>query len=73
MNNKININTVTTEEKDILALLEEKGKYLYGNIFKELNLSQLKGAEAIASLKAKGYVKNVNKSSYFELNGELVK
>lgn len=72
-NRKIDIHLVTTEEKEILLLLEKFGKYLYGNIFKELNFSQSKGAEAILSLTNKGYIKNAGRSSFYELNGELVK
>lgn len=70
-NRKIDINLVTTEEKEILLLLEKYGKCLYGNIFKELNLSQSKGAETILSLTSKGYVKNVGRSSFYELNISL--
>lgn len=70
-NYKIDSNLVTTEEKKILLLLEKYGKCLYGNIFKELNISQSKGAEAILSLTSKGYVKNVGRSSFYELNISL--
>lgn len=70
-NCKIDTNLVTTEEKKILLLLEKYGKYLYGNIFKELNLSQSKGAEAILSLTNKGYIKNVGRSSFYKLNISL--
>jgi len=72
-NRKIDINLVTTEEREILLLLEKHGKYLYGNIFKELNFSQSKGSETILSLTNKGYIKNIGRSSFYELNGELVK
>ncbi len=61
---KINI---SQEEKHVLNLLEEKGKCLYGNIFKELNIAHTKGAEIMLSLTNKGYVKNVGRSSYYEL------
>jgi len=70
-NRKIDINLVTTEEKQILLLLGKYSKYLYGNIFKELSISQSKGAEAILSLKNKGYIKNVGRSSFYELNISL--
>ncbi len=70
---KVNINSVGYEEKEILLFLEKNGKCLYGNIFKGLKLSQMKGAEAMLSLISKKYVTNVGKSSFYELNVELVK
>ena len=62
--NKIN---VSQEEKQVLSLLEEKGKCLYGNIFKELNMAHTKGSEIILSLTNKGYIRNAGRSSYYEL------
>ena len=72
-NEKIEVKEVSTVEKKILLLLESKGKCLYGNIFKELNLSQTVGAHAILSLVTKGFVKNVGVSSYYELAVDLEK
>lgn len=71
--NKIGINQASITEQKILLLLENKGKCLYGNIFKELNLSQTAGAHAILSLLSKGYIQNVDVSSYYEFTGELLK
>lgn len=71
-NTIININKLTPEEREILLLIKKKGKCLYGNIFRELNLSQTKGAAAILSLTNKGYIKNVGRSSFYELNGKLM-
>jgi len=61
-----NIN-ISQEEAQVLLLLEEKGKCLFGNIFKELNMSYTKGAEIILSLTNKGYIRNAGRSSYYEL------
>ncbi|MBN1597728.1 MAG: hypothetical protein JW894_05500 [Bacteroidales bacterium] len=72
-NKSLILSSVSPEERKILLLLEEKGKYLYGNIFKELNLSATKGAELVLSLLSKGYIKNVGKTSFYELNVELIK
>lgn len=58
-------------EKDILKLLEEKEKYVYGDIIKELKLSARKGQESIYSLMNKGFVKHVDQSSYLKLNVDL--
>ena len=71
--NRIYLRNFTELENEILLLLEEKEKVLYGDIFKELNLSQIKGAELILSLKAKGHISQVNQTSYYQLNGSLVK
>ena len=65
---KIDLVNVSQEEQEVLLLLEKMDKCLYGNIFKELKMSQSKGAEIVLSLKNKGYVKNVDNSSYYELN-----
>ena len=69
----IDISQLSDEEQCVLLLLKRKGRCLYGNIFKELNYSQTKGAEIIFSLISKGYIQNAGKSSYYELNGELKK
>ncbi|GAF05279.1 hypothetical protein [Saccharicrinis fermentans] len=68
---KIDKINVIEEEKQVLVLLQEKGKCLYGNIFKELNMAQTKGAEVIYSLTNKGYIKNAERSSYYELAIEI--
>lgn len=68
---KIDISNFSTDEKKIIKLLEIKGEYLYGNIFKELKLSQIKGTEAILSLTKKKVIKNVGRTSYYQLNVEL--
>ncbi len=62
---------LSQEEQRIVQLLNERNECLYGDIFKELNLSQLKGAEAVLSLTNKGLISNVGKSSYYRLNGVL--
>jgi DNA-binding MarR family transcriptional regulator len=66
-----NIN-VTQEELQVLLLLEKKGKCLYGNIFKELNISHIKVAETILSLTDKGYIKNAGRPSFYELAIDLI-
>ncbi len=66
-NKNIDKINVTQEENQVLLLLEEQGKCLYGNIFKELNMAHTKGAEIILSLSNKGYIRNVGRSSYYEL------
>ncbi|MBN2166140.1 MAG: hypothetical protein JW717_07690 [Marinilabiliaceae bacterium] len=68
----INNKKFTEDEKKILLLLKKKNRCLYGNIFKELNISQTKGAETILSLTNKGYIKNVERTSFYQLNVEIV-
>ncbi|WP_319226549.1 hypothetical protein [Draconibacterium orientale] len=58
-------------EKDILILLEEKEKYVYGDIIKDLKLSARKGQVLISSLISKGLVKRVDQTSYLKLNVEI--
>ncbi|WP_319499431.1 hypothetical protein [uncultured Draconibacterium sp.] len=58
-------------EKDILKLLEEKEKCVYGDIIKDLKLSARKGQELIYSLINKGFVKRVDQSSYLKLNVDI--
>lgn len=70
--NKIILKKVTTEEQKVLLLLDKLGKCLYGNIFKELKIAPSKGAEIILLLKNKGFIKNVNRTSYYELDGSIV-
>ncbi|MDX8341054.1 hypothetical protein SLH46_17780 [Draconibacterium sp. IB214405] len=71
MSNKktIDIQKITNPfEKDILKLLEEKEKYVYGDIIKDLKLSATKGQESILSLIKRGFIKHVDQSSYLKLN-----
>nr|WP_319569480.1 hypothetical protein [uncultured Draconibacterium sp.] len=58
-------------EKDILKLLEEKEKYVYGDIIKDLKLSARRGQKLIYSLINKGFVKRVDQSSYLKLNVDI--
>ncbi len=57
----------TNTEEKVIELLEEKGKYLYGDIIKDLNLSYRKGQEAIFSLISRGLIEHCNKSSKLQL------
>ncbi len=68
---KIEIKDIIPEEQEVLLLLEKMDSCLYGNIFKELKIAQTKGAEIIRSLKNKGYIKNVGRSSFYEINVSL--
>ena len=65
------INVENREERNILLLLKERKKVLYGNIPMELKLSASRGSELIFSLISKGYIRHVEKSSFLELNVEL--
>lgn len=68
----INIQEIDNEfEKDILKLLNEKEKCVYGDIIKELKLSAQKGQESIYSLINKGFVKHIDQSSYLKLNVDI--
>nr|WP_321486692.1 hypothetical protein [uncultured Draconibacterium sp.] len=58
-------------EKDILKLLEEKEKCVYGDIIKDLKLSDRRGQKLIYSLINKGFVKRVDQSSYLKLNVDI--
>ena len=58
-------------EQDILKLLDEKEKYVYGDIIKDLKLSVRKGQILIHSLINKGLVKRVDQSSYLKLNVDI--
>lgn len=58
-------------EKDILILLKEKEKYVYGDIIKDLKLSARRGQELISSLLNKGLVKRIDQSSYLKLNVDI--
>lgn len=71
MDNKktIDIQNITNPfEKDILVLLNEKEQYLYGDIIKDLKLSATKGQVSILSLIKRGFIKQVDQSSYLKLN-----
>ena len=59
---QIDVSNFSTVEKKIITLLEKQKKCLYGNIFKELNISQTKGTEAILSLTNKKVITNVGNS-----------
>jgi hypothetical protein len=65
------IDVENREERNILLLLKEREKVLYGNIPMEFKLSALRGSELILSLISKGYIRHVEKSSFLELNVEL--
>ena len=73
MNKKtIDIQEINNQfEKDILELLNEKEKCVYGDIIKELKLSAQRGQQSISSLLNKGLVKHVDQSSYLKLNVDL--
>jgi DNA-binding MarR family transcriptional regulator len=69
---KIHIQEIDNSfEKDILMYLDKKGKCLYGEIIKELQISASRGQKAIYSLLNKGLIKHKEKSSFIELNVEL--
>ncbi len=67
----LKLSTIPEGEKKVLKFLQKKGSVLYGNIFKDLKIPPTKGSEIILSLTYKGYIKNVGRSSYYELNVEL--
>ena len=66
-NNNLRDLKLSQDEQQVILLLKIKGECLYGNIFKELNLAPTKGAEIILSLANKGYIRNTEKTSYYEL------
>jgi predicted transcriptional regulator len=70
-NKKIDFKNVTEQELEVLYFLEKKENCLYGNIFKELNIATTKGADIMLSLSNKGYIKNMGRSSYYEINVSL--
>ena len=55
-------------EKEVLKLLNDRGKCLYGNIFKELAISSTEGQHIIFSLLSRGLIKYQYRSSNIELN-----
>jgi transcription initiation factor IIE alpha subunit len=59
------------KEKEVLKLLNDKGKCLYGNIFKELSISSTEGQHIIFSLLSRGLIKYQYHSSNIELNVRL--
>ncbi len=67
----LKLSTVPEREKRVLKFLHENGSCMYGNIFKELKIPPTKGSEIILSLTYKGYIKNVGKSSHYQLDVEL--
>lgn len=67
----LKLSSIPKEEREVLLLLKEKDQCLYGNIFKELMIPPTKGSEIILSLTYKGYIKNVGRSSYYQLNIDL--
>lgn len=58
-------------EKEVLKLLNARGKCLYGNIFKELAISSREGQHIIFSLLSRGLIKYQYRSSNIELNVRL--
>ena len=59
-------------EKEILLLLQRKGKCLYGEILKELTLSVLEGQKIVFNLQQSGLIRRNEDSRYYELNVTLV-
>jgi hypothetical protein len=59
------------KEKEVLKLLNARGKCLYGNIFKELAISSTEGQHIIFSLLSRGLIKYQYRSSNIELNVKL--
>ena len=59
------------KEKEVLKLLNDRGKCLYGNIFKELAISSTEGQHIIFSLLSRGLIKYQYRSSHIELNVKL--
>ncbi len=67
----LKLSSISEEEREVLKLLNEQGQCLYGNIFKQLLMPPTKGSDIILSLTSKGYIKNVGRSSYYELDVEI--
>jgi len=68
----INIEKIEEKtEKDIIELLNNKGKCLYGEIIKELKLSVFQGQSTIYSLISRGIISHKNRSAYLQLNVTL--
>ncbi len=71
---QINITSIGNQyEKDILSFLNKNGESVYGDIFKGLKISATKGQEAIFSLLKKGLIKHKERSSFIELNVDIIK
>ena len=58
-------------EREILKLLEERKKCLYGNILKELALPVKKGQSIIMPMLSRGLIRYQDHSFYLELNVKL--
>ncbi|PTN05943.1 hypothetical protein [Mangrovibacterium marinum] len=69
--NIISLNELNEEEQAIVRLLSQDGQCLYGNILKNLNISPTNGAKLIHALTSKGYIRNAEHASVYELNGRL--
>ncbi len=73
-NKKIDLEEIDNPfEKKIVAFLSNKGKCIYGEIFRELKIPTTRGQEAIYSLITKGLVKHIDKTSYIELASTVKK
>jgi hypothetical protein len=59
------------KEKQVLTLLQERKKCLYGNILKELSLSVIEGQNIIMPMLSKGLIRYQDHSNYLELNIKL--
>ncbi len=68
---RLKLSNFSEDEREVLKLLSEQGSCLYGNIFKQLKMPPTKGAEVILSLTNKGYIKNVGRSSYYQLEESI--
>lgn len=72
-NNKVDISKINNpNEKDILIFLNKNGRCIYGDIIKKLKISNVRGQEAISSLLNKGFIRHQDRSSYIELNVEII-
>lgn len=58
-------------ERDILVFLNTQKRYFYGEIIRQLRISNAKGQVAIYSLINKGLIKQVENSSFIELNVDI--
>jgi hypothetical protein len=58
-------------EKEVLTLLQEKKKCLYGNILKELSFSVNEGQNIIMPMLSRGLIRYQDHSFYLELNVKL--
>ena len=60
-----------SSEKEVVKLLQNKGKCLYGDILKELEISATRGQSLIYNLIARGIIAHKNSTSYLHLNVNL--